>query len=403
MITLGMIIAIIILCGWLFANFFQKMKLPSVLGMVIFGIICRILLKDYTPDSLWETAPFAKSAALIVILLRAGLGIKRETLEKSGKTVIFMSFLPCIFEGLALLFSFRYIFGFDWATSGLTASLISAVSPAVIVPSMLKLIEKGYGKQREVPTIILAGASIDDVLAITLFSAFLGIIAKNQINLFKTIMSVPLSVAGGILAGAAAGFVIIKFYKAKPELRTTEKLLVLLTFALLLNETGNFLRIAALPGIMTIGFIILEYREKTAHKLASKLGKIWIFAEIILFVLIGFSVDPYVALKAGFKGISVISIGLLFRSAGVWISLSRSELTFEERVFCVISYLPKATVQAALGSVALSVGAKHGEEILAIAVLSILFTAPLGLILINHFGKKLLKLDFSKAVEDPFY
>jgi NhaP-type Na+/H+ or K+/H+ antiporter len=395
MITFGMITTIIILGGWLFSKAFTRFKLPNVLGMVVFGILCSLFLKDHTTQTLWEIAPFAKSMALIVILLRAGLGIRRETLAKSGLTAILMTFVPCIVEGSALTIAFHLVFKFDWAVSGLTAFLLSAVSPAVIVPSMLKLIDKGYGKKREVPTIILAGASIDDVFAITVFSAFLGVITTHQFELTKTLLTIPTSIIGGILLGVIAGFILVKFYKMKENLRATEKMLILLSFALLLDEIGDFLHVAALLGVMTVGFIILEKQEETAHKLAAKLGKIWIFAEIVLFVLIGFSVDPTIALSAGLKGILVISIGLIFRSIGVLLATTKSGLTVKEKIFCVIAYLPKATVQAALGSVALNKGIPEGNEILAIAVLSILFTAPLGLLLINMFGKKLLDVDFN--------
>ncbi len=393
MITFGMITTIILLGGWIFSKLFSKMQLPSVLGMVVFGILLSIFIKQYTTDVLWQISPFAKSMALIVILLRAGLGIKKETLAKTGKTSILMSFLPCIIEGSALTIAFHLIFGFGWAVSGLTAFLLAAVSPAVIVPSMLTFIESGLGRKREVPTIILAGASIDDVFAITLFSAFLGIAAGNSINLGKSLLMIPFSILSGILAGLILGLFLVNFFKFKFKIRDTEKILIILSLSLVIVEIGKLTHVAALLGVMTTGFILLEKKEDTAHKVAKKLSKIWVFAEIVLFVLIGFSVDPHVAIKAGTKGITVILIGLLFRSIGVVLATLKSGLNRNEKIFCIIAYLPKATVQAALGSVALGNGIAEGEQILAIAVLSIILTAPLGLILINTFGKKLLKAD----------
>ncbi len=390
-----MITTIILLGGWIFSKLFSKMQLPSVLGMVVFGILLSIFIKQYTTEVLWQIAPFAKSMALIVILLRAGLGIKKETLAKTGKTSILMAFLPCIIEGSALTFAFHLFFGFSWAVSGLTAFLLAAVSPAVIVPSMLTFIESGLGRKREVPTIILAGASIDDVFAITIFSAFLGIAAGNNINLGKSLLMIPFSILSGILAGLILGLFLVNFFKFKLKIRDTEKILIILSLSLVIVEIGRLTHVAALLGVMTTGFILLEKKEDTAHNVAKKLSKIWVFAEIVLFVLIGFSVDPHVALKAGSKGIAVILIGLLFRSAGVFLATLKSGLNRNERIFCIIAYLPKATVQAALGSVALSNGIAEGEQILAIAVLSIILTAPLGLILINTFGKKLLKADLS--------
>lgn len=399
-IPFNVLFAIVLAGGWLSGRLFAKMKLPTILGMVVFGVVCAITAKSAAPPVFWELEPYLKSFALIVILLRAGLGIKRKTLRKIGGTAFRMSVIPCLTEGTALTVLFHLIFGFDWTVSALTAFMIAAVSPAVVVPSMLDLKEKGRGKKNEVPTLILAGASIDDVFAITLFTVFLGLAAGGTVNITMAALSVPLSIFAGIAAGAVAGYLLSFFFSRHHEsIRATEKTLILLVCGTLLVSVGDYLHFAALLGLMTAGFVILERHEKIAHELSRKLSKIWVFAEIILFVLIGYALDPAVALEAGGKGVMVIALGLVFRSLGVFIATERSPLSWRERLFCAIAYLPKATVQAALGSVALSRGIPGGNTILAIAVVSILFTVPLGLLGIRFFGNRLLKADGDEELD----
>jgi NhaP-type Na+/H+ or K+/H+ antiporter len=377
--------------GYLFASIFKKIKLPAVLGMVVFGIVISLFFKDDAPKLLWDIEPSLKSFALIVILLRAGLGINREMLKKAGINAILMSFVPALLEGTALTLSFYYLFDFNFNTAALTAFMISAVSPAVIVPAMLDLKDSGFGKKREVPTAVLAGASVDDVFSITLFTLFLGAAVNGVSSPLKALIQIPISLLIGVLLGVVVGFLLTYFLKKRSDsVRATEKTLILLTAAMLLVEVGNATHSAALLGVMTTAFIIFERTPKVASELSQKLSKIWIFAEIILFVLIGFSVDIPTVIEAGGMGIIIIFIGLIFRSIGVIFSTSFGEFSWKERWFCVIAYTPKATVQAALGSVALHAGVERGEEILALALLSIVITAPLGLIGINISGKKLL-------------
>lgn len=388
---LNLFIVIMLLGGWFMGKLFTKLRLPSVIGMLFWGILFSNYYKAYIPTLINDAEPFLKSFALIVILLRAGLGISKSTLKKVGKTALLMSFIPCIFEGIALLFLLHIFFDFSYITAGLTAFMISAVSPAVIVPSMLEIKAKGIGKGKEVPTIVLAGASIDDVFAITFFSIFLSLITQGHIEISKVIYSIPLSLLLGILPGIAVGYLLIFYFKKRSKhIKSSEQTLILLTISMLLVRVGDIFHSAALLGIMTVGFIILEKASNIAHDLARKLSQIWIFAEIILFVLIGLSVDLDVAYSSGLKGIIVISLGLVARSIGVWLATSFSNLNKKERLFCIFAYLPKATVQAALGSVALKMGIAEGETILALAVLAIVFTAPMGLILIKVFTPKLL-------------
>ena len=392
--TINLTLAVILLGGWLFSRLFKALKLPNILGMVVFGIAAAALFGGYIPDTLWDIEPMLKSFALIVILLRAGLGLSKATLQKAGKTAILMTFVPCLLEGGVLTVLFHYLFGFGWQVSGLTAFMIAAVSPAVIVPSMLDLIEQGYGRKNEVPSIVLAGASADDVFAITFFSVFLGLSTTGDVNIARSVISIPASIIGGIVSGLLIGWLLVKYFRRRHEqVRATEKTLVLVTVAVLLVQLGDKFHMAALLGVMAVGFVLLEGAEHVAHELAAKLKKVWIFAEIILFVLIGLSVDVPTALGAGLKGLLVITIGLVFRSLGVFLSTLGSRLSSKERIFCIIAYIPKATVQAALGSVALQSGVAEGETILALAVLAIIFTAPLGLIGIRTFGRRLLELE----------
>jgi len=403
LIPLNIVVVLIILGGWLFGRLFSRIGLPTVLGMVVWGGCIGVFLGNRLPPILFQTEPFLKSFALIVILLRAGLGINRRTLQKAGVTAMLMTCVPCILEGMALTVLCHLLFDFPWAVAGLTGFMLSAVSPAVIVPSMLHLNDQGFGRKNEVPTIILAGASADDVFAITIFTVFLRMATTGDVTFDQILISLPLSLLIGIVPGIAVGFLLVWFFRRRlTNIRATEKALVLLMIAVLLVQIGDWVHSAALLGVMTIGFILLEYEELVAHELAVKLSKVWILAEIVLFVLIGISVDPMVAWNAGFRGIVVLLIGLCFRSAGVWIATMWSDLSVKERLFCMIAYIPKATVQAALGSVALAHGIEHGDTILAIAVLSIVVTAPLGLIGIKLSARRLLSTHFSTHEDGLF-
>lgn len=386
--------------GWLSSRLFSRMALPGILGMVLFGIALGTFGANYTPELIVSLDPFLKSLALIVILLRAGLGIHKQTLARIGGRAVLMSSVPCLMEAAALSLAFHYFFGFDWPVAAVAAFLLSAVSPAVVIPSMLDLREKGHGKRNEVPTLVLAGASVDDVIAITFFSAFLAMAVDQSSSLLTAVISIPLSIIGGIIAGLVIGFPLALFFRNRyRHIRATEKTLLLLMAALFVVEVGELAHLAALLAVMVIGFIMLEKAEHVAHELALKLGKVWVVAEIVLFVLIGMAVDLEVAWDAGLMGLLVIHIGLLFRSLGVLVALAGSRLSGRERLFCVIAYLPKATVQAALGTVPLAAGIASGQVILSVAVLSIVYTAPLGLLLIRTLGPRLLDCDEAPTAE----
>ncbi len=389
--SLNLVILLILVGGYISNKLFATLRLPGILGMTLWGMGLSFYFRDSFPPVLDDLSSFLRSTALIIILLRAGLNIQKKTLQKVGKTALLMASLPCLFEGLSLTGLFYYLTEFDLLTSGLTGFLLAAVSPAVVVPSMFELKEKGYGRRNEVPTIILAGASLDDIFSISIFLVFLNLLKGQSVTAVQAVMSIPVSAVLGILPGILIGILLAKYFNTHhAKIRATEKTLLLLASSIFLLQVGDLLHTAALLGIMTVGYILLEKAELAAKELAYNLDKMWVFAEIILFVLVGMSVDVRLAISAGPKGLMLILAGLAARSAGVWLATACSQLTRKERVFCMIAYIPKATVQAAMGAVALSLGLPHGQEILAYAVLAILITSPLGLLGIRLTGKYLL-------------
>lgn len=389
-------LGIVTLLGLLFNALFTKMKLPGLLGMLLLGVLLGPYGFDLLDDNLLLVSADFRKIALIIILLRAGLGISKEQLNQVGKTALKMSFIPGLIEGITIMGMAHLLLGFTWIEGGILGFIIAAVSPAVVVPQMIYFQEKRIGTKKAIPTLILASASIDDVVAITIFSAFLGLYSGQHVNVGIELFSIPLSIVLGILSGLILGIVMVKVFE-RYHIRDTKKVLMLLGVAILLTALENALKskieIAGLLGVMTIGFILLEKRPVVAKRLAVKFGKVWIFAEILLFVLVGAQVNVTVALHAGFKGLLLIAVGLMGRSIGVLLSTFNTDLDFKERLFCVLAYIPKATVQAAIGGVPLMLGVASGEVILAIAVLSIVVTAPLGAMAINLGAKRWLEVE----------
>ncbi|MDA3873685.1 MAG: cation:proton antiporter [Kiritimatiellae bacterium] len=390
---LNLMIVLIVLGGWFSGRLFDRLRLPAVLGMLLCGLLLGWVLGAHAwPSALVEMEPFLKSFALVVILLRAGLGIRRRVLHQVGGTALAMATLPCLLEGTVLTLLLHQFWQFPWPVAGLSGFMLAAVSPAVVVPAMLTLTEKGYGRTNQVPTLVLAGASVDDVFAITLFSLFTRMALTGDPQWTSALWNLPASILLGLIPGVVIGLLLAWYFnRYHARVRATEKTLILLMLSLLLVQVGDALHSAALLGVMTVGFLLLERAERVAHELAAKLSKIWVFAEIMLFVLIGMQVDPRLALTAGPSALGILFLGLIARSVGVWVATHRSRLTRNERLFCILAYLPKATVQAALGGVPLALGIPGGDHILALAVLSILFTAPLGLIAIRLAGPRLLE------------
>jgi len=389
-------LALMILLG-LAANYlFTRAKLPGLLGMLILGILLGPYVLNWLDPDLLRISVDLRKIALIIILLRAGLGISKEDLRLVGPAAIRMSCIPGIVEGFAVALLSTVVFGFSFIEGGILGFILAAVSPAVVVPSMLEYMEKGIGTVKGIPTLILAGASIDDVFAITIFTAFLGLYSGSHVNIGIQILNIPVSILIGVVLGLIMGIIMVRLFK-RYHIRDTKKVLMILGSAIFLtaieDALKNSIEIAGLLGVMTIGFIILEKRPEVAKRLAQKFNKIWIFAEILLFVLVGAQVNITVAWDAGLKGLLIILGGLVGRSIGVLISTLRTNLNFKERLFCVIAYIPKATVQAAIGAIPLGLGIPSGELILAVAVLSILVTAPLGAIGIKLSAPRLLKIE----------
>jgi len=393
---MAMSLAIIIILGIIANKLFEKLRLPGLLGMLILGVLLGPCVTNIISADILRISPDLRKIALIIILLRAGLGIKKDTLNKVGIPALKMSCIPGIFEGLSIMFVASFILGISRVEAGMLGFIIAAVSPAVVVPPMLNFISRGKGEKKGIPTIILAGASIDDVFAITIFSTFLGLYGGKNVNIAKKLFDIPVSIFVGVAIGGVVGIVLTIVYR-KYHMRDTKKTLILIASAIILNGLEdvfkNIVPIASLLGVMTMGFILLERYSNVANRISTKLNKVWVIAEILLFVLVGAQVNIYVAMNSGVLGLIIISIGLMARSIGVLVSLMGTNLNAKERLFCLISYIPKATVQAAMGAVPLAAGVKSGEVILAIAVLSIIVTAPLGAIGIKIGGEKLLPED----------
>ncbi|MCU4155569.1 cation:proton antiporter [Carboxylicivirga sp. A043] len=398
-------IALILTLALVLYYLFSLVKLPGILGLIAAGILVGPSALNVVDPEVAILLKELKTAALIVILIRAGLGINRDTLHKVGRPAINLSFIPGVIEGSTVMAIAHFIFDFTWIEGGMLGFIIAAVSPAVVVPTMLDLKDKGFGKKKEVPTLVLAGASVDDVFAITIFSVFTGLAAGSSINIGRILWSVPTGIILGALIGVALGFALVRFFK-KFHIRDTKKVIIFMIVAVVFYEITEMeslkaiIPLAGLLGIMAIGFIILEKYDKLAKRLSAKFNKVWVLSEILLFVYIGTEVqiNQLDASLVG-SGLLILLLGLTARSIGVWISLLGSALNNKEKLFSVIAYWPKATVQAAIGAVPLTlieagklgnVSMETGQVILAMAVLSIVTTAPLGAIGIKTFGPKLL-------------
>lgn len=424
LVNLAVIVVLAMVLFWLF----ERLRLPGLLGMILAGVAlgtdARDLAQEHFSEATFQTlsdfvfihptlmavSAELRLAALIVILFRAGLGIQRATLAKVGMPALRMSFIPSLCEGLIVMAASRLLLGLTWVEGGILGFVLAAVSPAVVVPQMLELKDRGLGEAKGVPTLVLAGASIDDVFAITLFGAFLGMATASDTapSFAWQVAGIPISITTGVALGLGVGYLLVRFFK-RFHLRDTRKVLILMAVAIFLTQlqAGRWFPFASLLAIMAIGFIILETYEVLAHRLANKFNKLWVFAELLLFVLIGAEVNVAVLGGSGLVGLAVLAIGLAARSAGVWASLLGADLDRGERLFCVLAYLPKATVQAAIGGIALaqvtagtitlSDGRSTGDLILAMAVLSIVVTAPIGAIAIRLGAPRLL----AESVKPP--
>lgn len=383
-------ILLVLLLGTLANKLFTKLRLPGLLGMILVGVIIGPYVGNLLSEEFLSISTDIRNMALILILLRAGLGINKEVLKKVGVTALKMSFIPCLLEGSVITLVGHFLFRMPLYEAGILGFILAAVSPAVIVPAMISMKEQGLGEKRGIATIILAGSSIDDIFAITIFTVFLGLSTSGGVSIGKELIGIPVEIIGGILLGLIIGIIIVKFFK-KFKFSILEETFLLVSMGFLIYLIGNLINVSGLLGVMTLGFMVLEKSEEKAKRIESSLSKLWFIAQIFLFVLIGAAVNVKVAFGAGAFGIVIIAIGLIGRSIGVIIALIGSNLNKKEKLFTVIAYTPKATVQAALGAVPLASGVASGELILAVAVMAIIITAPLGAIAIKVLAPKLLK------------
>ncbi len=387
-------LAMIILLGLLLSKVFKLIKLPGLLGMLVLGIIIGPHGFNWLDESMMMISGDLRKIALIIILIRAGFGIDRHALRKNGIPAVKLSFVPVVLEGLTVMLVAGYLLGISTVEAGMLGFIVAAVSPAVIVPSMLSFIEREKGEKKGLPTMILASASVDDVVAITIFSSFVGMYGGQRVNIATQLINIPIAIVLGIGIGGGLSLLLLYGFK-RFKIDDTKKLLMILASGIVLTTLEDFLQgtlpMAGLLGVMAIGFIILERQETLARKLSHEFNKIWILAEVVLFVLVGAQVNIHLALDTGWLGLLIIAAGLLARSLGVFLSLLGTKLTLKDRGFCMISFVPKATVQAAIGAVPLTLGVPSGEVILALAVLSIVITAPLGAIGIKFVGERVLE------------
>ena len=387
-----MSIALILLFGLILGSLFSKIKLPSLLGMIIVGIILSPYALNLLDESILNISADIRQIALVIILTRAGLSLNLSDLKKVGRPAVLMCFIPACAELLGTILLAPILLKTTYLEAAIIGSVIAAVSPAVIVPRMIRLMEEGCGTNKNIPQLILAGASVDDVFVIVLFTAFTSLASTGNISTIN-FLQIPISIVLGVLVGMLLGIILIKFFQYF-HMRDSVKLLIILSFSFLLIELQNRLEgiipISGLLAIMNLGIIIKQKYDILAKRLSGKYNKLWIVAEIFLFVLVGATVDLQYALSAGISAILLVLGALLFRMFGVALSLIKTNLNRNERLFCMLAYMPKATVQAAIGSIPLSMGLACGQIVLTVAVLSILITAPLGAICVDNLYKKLL-------------
>lgn len=392
-------LALIFLFGLILGALFQKLRLPPLLGMLIVGIVLGPYALDWLDDSLLSISADLRQIALIIILTRAGLNLNISDLKKVGRPAILMCFLPACFEILGMLVLAPPLLHISYLDAAIMGAVVGAVSPAVIVPKMLRLMEEGYGTQKSIPQLILAGASVDDVFVIVLFSSFTGLAKGESLSPWR-FAEIPISILLGVLLGAALGLALAFFFQ-KVHMRDSIKVLLLLSFSFLLVALEDALEgivpLSGLIAVMSLGIALQRKRDIVAKRLSLKFSKLWVAAELLLFVLVGATVDLHYAYAAGLSAVVLIFGVLVFRMVGVWVCLLRTKLLFKERLFCMLAYMPKATVQAAIGSVPLSMGLSCGNIVLTVAVLAILITAPLGAFLIDLTYKKLLSRDEKPA------
>lgn len=385
-------LALIFLCGMILGAISRKLKLPSLIGMLMVGIILGPYVLNLLDESILSISPDLRQLALIIILTRAGLSLDIDDLKKIGRPAVMMSFIPACFEMVGTILIAPKLFNIPVLDAAILAAIIASASPAVIVPRMLNLMESRYGTDKNIPQLILAGDSVDDVFNIIVFTALIGLTGGEKISMVR-FGQIPISISLGILIGILVGFILAVTFR-KVHLRDSVKVILLLSIAFLLvaleERLEDVFPYSGLLSVMTSGIVLLRTSHDVAVRISTKFSKLWVAAEILLFVLVGATLDPRYGISAGLKSIVLLVCIMLIRAVGILLCLIRTNLNRKERLFCAFTGIPKATVQAALGAIPLSMGLPTGETILAVAVISILFTAPLGAFLLDISYKKLL-------------
>ena len=385
-------ISLILILGMFMGWICQKIKLPSLLGMLITGIVLGLYVLNLLDDSILGISAELRKIALIIILTRAGLGLDLSGLKKIGRPAVLMCFVPASFELIGMILLAPKLMGLTVLEAAIMGAVLAAVSPAVVVPRMVKLMDEGYGVNEGIPQLILAGASVDDVYVIVLFSTFVGMMQGEGASILKFV-NIPISIFLGIAIGLLIGVLLAYFFK-KMHIRDTSKVLIILSISFLLvvmeDKLSTPITFSALIAIMFIGIGLQKKRETVAKRLSVKYGKLWVAAEVFLFVLVGATVNIGYLGKVGVKALIVIIGALVFRMFGVFVCLLGTSLERKERLFTMLAYTPKATVQAAIGGIPLALGFTCGDLVLTVAVLAIVLTAPLGAFAIDLSYKKLL-------------
>lgn len=392
-------LSLIFLVGLAMGAICQKLKMPRIIGMLVTGIVLGPYVLDFLDPSILSISSELRKLALIIILLKAGLSLDLKDLKKAGRPAILMSFVPATCEIAGYILFAPLLLGINRIEAAVMGAVLGAVSPAVVIPRMVMLMEEKYGTKKAIPQMIMAGASCDDIFVIVLFTTFLSMAQGGSADIIDFV-NIPVSIVLGILLGAVTGYGLYLFfeisYAHKHCVRNSTKVIIVLGFSMLLVSVEGWLEgkvsVSGLLAVVSMACVIkIKSTAFVSKRLSEKFGKLWIAAEVVLFVLVGAAVDIRYTLSAGIAAVFMIFIALIFRTAGVLICTIKTKLNMKERIFCVIAYLPKATVQAAIGSVPLAAGLACGKIILSVAVLAIIITAPLGALGIDNTYKKLLE------------
>lgn len=400
-------VSLIFLVGFFTADICKRLKLPGIIGMLATGIILGPFVLNLIDPSVLTISADLRKIALIIILIKAGLSLDLSDLKKAGRPAVLLSFLPATFEIVSYILLAPLILKIDRIDAAIMGAVLAAVSPAVVVPRMINLIENKYGTDKAIPQMILAGSSIDDIFVIVLFTTFINMAQGGEAQ-FKNLLNIPVSIVLGIVLGAIVGYILYIFFERAYDrddlVRNSKKVIIILGLAFLLVSAEEWLKnIVAVSGLLAVVSMASVLRIKTVYevseRLAEKFGKLWIGAEVLLFVLVGATVDIKYLLVAGVPALLMIFLALIFRAVGVILSTTGTHLTFKEQLFCIIAYLPKATVQAAIGSVPLALGLPCGKIVLSVAVMGIIVTAPLGALGMDGTYKKLLQVSHDNSLE----